>query len=78
VTAADRAQIELFREAGAARRVKLARSLSASVIKLARDAIRRRHPEYSKREVDLAFVELHYGRDLADRLRRDLERRRGR
>jgi hypothetical protein len=71
-TAADRVQIELLRAAGTARRAALALSLSRSVIALAREAIRKRHPEYSEQDVGLAFVELHYGKELADGLRRYL------
>jgi len=74
---ADRVQVELLRGAGPARRVALCRSLSASVISLARRAIRARHPEYSEREVALAFVELHYGEELASELRDHLRARAG-
>lgn len=73
--AAERVQIDLLRAAGPARRVSLARSLSASMISLARLAIRKRHPEYDDRQVLLAFAELHYGRDLAERIRRHLQDR---
>lgn len=70
---ADRVQIELLRAAGPARRVALCRSLSASVISLSRQAILARHPEYSDRDVALAFVELHYGAELAAGVRRQLQ-----
>ena len=73
-SAADRVQIQLLRAAGMARRAALARSLSASVIRLSREAIRKRHPEYREKDVLLAFAELHYGEDLATRVRRYLER----
>lgn len=72
---ADQAQIELLRAAGQGRRAALCRSLSASVISLSRQAIRTRHPEYSEREAALAFVELHYGRELAEHVRRHLQAR---
>ncbi|MEK6608540.1 MAG: hypothetical protein AABZ30_12845 [Myxococcota bacterium] len=74
-TGADRVQVALLRAAGMGRRAALAVSLSSSVIALARAAIRKRHPEYAEREVLLAFVEVHYGRSLAERLRRYLARR---
>jgi hypothetical protein len=73
-TAADRVQIELLRAAGIARRSALAASLSQTVVELARAAIRRRHPEYDELEVRLSFVDVHYGRELGDRLRRALAR----
>jgi hypothetical protein len=75
VTKADRVQLQLLRAAGMGRRAALARSLSASVIQLARAALRRRHPEHDEREILLTFAELHYGRELAARVRRFLEQR---
>lgn len=74
-SSADRVQLELLREAGTARRAALARSLSESVITLARAAIARRSPGQSELEVNLRFVDLHYGRELGERVRRYLERR---
>ncbi len=73
---ADEVQLDLLRRAGTARRFALAGSLSASMIALSRAAIRRRHPELDETEVLLRFAALHYGDDLADRVRRYLERRR--
>lgn len=70
-----RAQFELFRRATPARRLGLARSLSTSTISLARAAIRRRHPDWSERDVLLEFVRVHYGADLAERARRYIARR---
>lgn len=37
---------------------------------MAFDAIRRRHPEYTEDEVRLRFIELTYGKALADDVRR--------
>ena len=72
---AERVQIELLRKATTAQRFALARSLTATTIGLARRAIARANPDLSRQEVDLKFVELHYGRDLASRVRRYLEER---
>ncbi len=73
---AEKVQIDLLRKAGGQRRVRMALSLSRQVIALARRAIQRAHPDASEEEVGLRFVELHYGRELAQGLRRDLEARR--
>ena len=73
---AERVQIELLRNASVARRAATAFSLTQTVVELARQAIRRRHPELSEQEVLLRFVALHYGPDLAEKLRADLDRRR--
>lgn len=72
---ADQVQVDLLRAAGQGRRAALCRSLSASVISLARQAIRTRHPEYSERDVALAFIELHYGKELAEHVRRHVQAR---
>lgn len=72
---AERVQVVLLRAAPIARRLHLALSLTATVISAARRAIARAQPHASPRELDLRFVELHYGADLAVGLRADLERR---
>ncbi|MBI5481945.1 MAG: hypothetical protein HY906_24030 [Deltaproteobacteria bacterium] len=73
--AAERAQIALLRQAGPARRAELMRSLSRSVIELSREALRERMPGATDTEVMLRWVELNYGRELADRLRAYLAQR---
>ena len=73
---AEKVQIELIRKASVSRRISRVRSLSQTVIFLSRRAIQRANPSLSEREVDLAFVELHYGKVLAERLRLYLERER--
>ncbi len=69
-------QISLIRKAGAAERTMCMRSLSGTVVNLSRRAIARTHPGYSQQEVDLMFVSLHYGDDIANRLERYLARKR--
>jgi hypothetical protein len=68
-------QVELLRAAGPTVRAGRALALSASVIDLSRNAIRRRHPHWSETEVRLAFAALHYGGEVAARVRAELERR---
>ncbi|HEY5617368.1 MAG TPA: hypothetical protein VIK60_05445 [Vicinamibacterales bacterium] len=72
---AARVQVELLRAATVARRLHLALSLSGTVIGAARRALVRSQPEASSRDLDLRFVELHYGADVAADLRADLDRR---
>ena len=72
---AEKVQIELIRNSSVAERISRVRSLSHTVMFLARRAIQRANPSMSEREVDLAFVELHYGKDMARRLALHLERR---
>jgi hypothetical protein len=69
---AGRVQMELLRRASPSRRLRLALSLSRTVLGLSRDGIARRRPHASAEEVGLEFVRLHYGRDLADEVKRHL------
>ena len=73
---AEKVQIDLIRKASICKRISVARSLSQTVMYLARRAIRRANPSMSEREVDLAFVENHYGKKLAERLRQYMESKR--
>jgi hypothetical protein len=73
---AERVQIELLRRATIAQRFHLVRSLTATTRRLAWQAIREANPGASDQEVDLLFVRVHYGPDLADRLRAFLAQRR--
>jgi len=72
---AERVQVDLLRAAPVSRRLHLAWSLSASVIGSARHALARQNPRLSQPDLDARFVELHYGRELATELARELARR---
>lgn len=67
---AEAMQLRLLREKTPAERGTMALRLSAEVARASKRAIQRAHPEFSVIEVGQAFVELHYGKDLADALRR--------
>jgi hypothetical protein len=54
-------QLELYRAAGSAGRVRIAVELSEAVRQTALAGIRRRHPEFSEDEVADAFLMLLYG-----------------
>ena len=73
---AERVQLELLRRAGEARRFQLLRSLTATVIDASRRALLEAMPGASEQEVLLRWVELHYGKTLADGVRSRLERER--
>ncbi|MFH1920053.1 MAG: hypothetical protein ABIP48_09230 [Planctomycetota bacterium] len=70
---AERIQVELLRKASNAERFARMCSLTATAISLSRRAIARAHPDLTPEEVDLKFVELHYGSKLATDLRKYLE-----
>ncbi|HET8853564.1 MAG TPA: hypothetical protein VFN02_13660 [Ktedonobacteraceae bacterium] len=74
---AERVQIELIRKASPAKLFGLVRSLSQTMIQASRNTIRRLHPDASEEELALIFLELYYGKELADRVRADLEKRKG-
>jgi hypothetical protein len=69
---AEEVQIELLRRATPARRLALARSLTATAIGLSRRALARANPGLNQRDLDLLFVELNYGKELSEGLRRYL------
>lgn len=73
---AERVQLELLRNASPGERAALAISLSATVISLARRALRNQDPAASEEEIGLRFVELSYGRELAAELAAFLNTRR--
>lgn len=60
--------IALLREAGPARRLALARSLTVTTRALSWAGQRRRHPERDLATAQAEFVRLLYGDDLAARL----------
>jgi len=72
---AERVQVALLRAAPVARRLHLALALSATIIGAARRGLARAQPRASARDLDLRFVELHYGAEVAAGLRADLDRR---
>jgi len=71
---AEAVRQELLRRASFSEKFSLVQSLTATVIELCRQGIRERHPEFTERDVDVYFVEMNYGRELAEGFRRRLER----
>jgi len=72
---AEKVQIELIRKLSIAERFLKVRQLTARTVGLSKRAIARANPDFSPEEVKLKFIELHYGRDLAERVREYLENR---
>ena len=72
----ERVHLELLRRASPGRRIRLALSLSRTVMSLSCGGLARRLPEASSEELGLRFVALHYGDDLAEEVRADLAARR--
>ena len=63
-------QLELMRRMSPVQRLRKTFALSQQVKRMSMDAIRRRHPEFDEDAVRLKFIELTYGKDLADDVRR--------
>lgn len=70
---AERVQIELLGRKTPAERLAMARRLSELVVRMSREAIARRHPDWTPRQVNLAWMEISYGRELADEVREHLD-----
>ncbi len=74
---AEAVQLDLLRRSTVARRVATAVSMSRTVIGLACEALRRQNPGCTGTELLVRFVAIHHGSELAEAVRRDMERRPG-
>jgi proline racemase len=66
---ADRLQLEIFGRMSPTERIQKVCRLSSNLRQMARDAIQRRHPELDKHEQRLKYIEITYGKELADAVR---------
>jgi hypothetical protein len=66
---AEAVQLEILRRKSPTELANLALRLSAHMTALSKRAIREAHPEFSEREVTEMFVEIHYGKELANAVR---------
>lgn len=62
-------QLACWRRMSPGERIEKTCAMSRRVRNMAMDAIRRRHPELADAEVRLMFIELTYGKALADDIR---------
>ena len=63
-------QLACLRRMSSRERIRQTLGMSRRVRDMAMDAIRRRHPDWGDAEVRLMFIELTYGKSLADDIRR--------
>lgn len=68
--------LEWLQKASPGDRAARAMSLTAAAITRSRNEIRRLHPDLTDEELGVKFVELHYGRELADEVAAFLKQRR--
>lgn len=66
---AEAVLLDLLRQAGVAKRASMLWSLTSMAVSASRRAIKQANPQLSHQELDLLFVELNYGRQLADQVR---------
>ena len=72
---AERVQIELLRKATPERRLELGLAFCEEGLAIAHHAIAHANPLLSEQEQKLLFVEMTYGKELADLVRAYLARR---
>ncbi len=70
---AEAVRQELLRRMSAAEKFSLVRALTATAVSLCKQGIRERHRDWDDRAVDVYFVEMNYGRELALGLARRLQ-----
>ena len=66
---AEQVQLGLLRRAGPVKRVQQTLQMSAEMVQLSRMALRRLHPDLSEDEHKLLWIEINYGKALADKAR---------
>ena len=71
---AEKVLISLFRKASISEKFSRVRSLTQTTIQLSRRAIARANKEFNEEQINLKFISLHYGNDLAERVKKYLER----
>lgn len=67
--------IELIQQQSISQRLSRAVYLTSVTLNLSKRAIARANPKKSKPELDLLFVEYHYGIELANRLKNYIQNR---
>lgn len=67
--------IELLRNATCAERFTLTRQMTAFARRRCREEIARANPDLNPEELKLKFIEVQYGKQLADQVREYLHRR---
>jgi hypothetical protein len=67
---AEAVQFELLRRMTPSRKLEMVFKLTAAVVGFSRQGIRDRHPGLTDREVDLMFIEMNYGKELAEGVQR--------
>lgn len=67
---AEKVQIDLLRNLTVAKRLAIVRKLTNSTRKMAKRAIKKCNPGKNQKELNLILVEICYGKELAQQLKR--------
>ena len=70
---AEKVQIELIRGMSITERLNRAHALTQSTRRMAKNAIAKAKPNLSDQQRELFFIEVHYGKSLAQQLRSEVE-----
>jgi hypothetical protein len=70
----EKVLISLLRNANTAKKFSQIRSLSQTVLQLSRRAIARANRDLGEEQINIRFLSLHYGKDLAKRVENYLHR----
>jgi len=71
---AEKVLVSLFRKASTSKKFSLVRSLTQTTIQLSKRAIARANKNLNEEQINLIFISLHYGNDLAERVKKYLGR----
>lgn len=69
---AERVLVSILRKKSAAKKFSHVRSLTQTAIQLSKRAISRANKDLSEDQINLLFIEYHYGKDLAERVKKYL------
>lgn len=67
--------ISLLRKQNTAKKFSIIRSLSQSTIQLSKRAIARANKGINEEQVNLIFIDLHYGKELAQKYQKYLDQK---
>ena len=70
----EKVLISILKKESASKKLSQVFSLSRMAIQLSKRAIRRANPSLNSNEINLLFIELHYGKDLANKVKQYLDK----
>jgi hypothetical protein len=69
----EKVMFDLLRHKTPAERFQMTSDLTESAFSLWSGGVKQRHPQWSEQEINIYWVEVHYGAEWADRIRGDLK-----